>query len=471
MPLTTIFENRRLVERTRRVRQNPLLAYGTAIFTVAAATLLRQLIGGQAIEGLPFITYYPAIVIVALLGGFWPGVLAILLSAVAAWYLFLPPAFSLELTKPELVSLLLFILTAGINVIIVALLNAAVERIMAQEQNTRVLIESAPNGIVVVDSQGKIRLVNAGTEKLFGYGRSELVGRNVELLVPEPSSGTHRKEREDFQEKPEARAMGVGRDLSGRRKDGSEFPVEVGLNPVSRNGQSAVLATVIDITERKRAQESQKLVVRELQHRTKNLFAVFQAIAARTVDESKTPAETKFVLNGRIQALARAYEMLADAAWEGASLDALLVRQCAAFSSRVSVSGCEIFVSPSATQQFALIVHELATNALKYGALSDPNGRVSIEGRIERLHGGGTFSFSWTETGGPPVAKPTRTGFGSVILLDSAKQFADRVTLDYARQGVRYELQIQLDAIGASYKQQAGASVSDFRAASLPNKS
>ena len=136
MPLTTIFENRRLVERTRRVRQNPLLAYGTAIFTVAAATLLRQLIGGQAIEGLPFITYYPAIVIVALLGGFWPGILAILLSAVAAWYLFLPPAFSLELTKPELVSLLLFILTAGINVIIVALLNAAVERIMAQEQNT-----------------------------------------------------------------------------------------------------------------------------------------------------------------------------------------------------------------------------------------------------------------------------------------------------------------------------------------------
>jgi len=136
----------------------------------------------------------------------------------------------------------------------------------------------------------------------------------------------------------------------------------------------------------------------------------------------------------------------------------------------VSASAGEIFVSPSATQQFALIVHELATNALKYGALSDPNGRVSIEGRIERLHGGGTFSFSWTETGGPPVTKPTRTGFGSVILLDSAKQFADRVTLDYARQGVRYELQIQLDAIGASYKQQAGASVSDFRAASLPNK-
>jgi PAS domain S-box-containing protein len=471
MPLATAFENHRFVERASRVRQNPLLAYGAAVLAVVVATLLRQLIGGQAMEGLPFITYYPAIVIAALLGGFWAGVLATLLSAAAAWYLFIPPAFSLELTKPELVALSLFFVTAGINVIVVALLNAVVERIMAQQQSMRVLIESAPNGIVVVDDQGTIRLVNAGTEKLFGYGRGELVGRNVELLVPEPRAATHRKARDVFQVKPEGRAMGVGRDLSGRRKDGSEFPVEVGLNPVSRNGQSAVLATVIDITERKRAQESQKLIVRELQHRTRNLFAVFQAIASRTVDESKTPAETKFVLNGRLQALARAYDMLADASWEGASLDALLGRQFAAFSNRVSVSGCDIMVSPSATQQFALIVHELATNALKYGALSDPYGRVSVEGRIERLDGGGIFSFSWTETGGPPVAKPTRTGFGSIILLDSAKQFADRVTLDYARQGVRYELQIQLDAIGASHQQQAGASVSDFRAASLPNKS
>src|SRR5207247_2166159 len=108
---------------------------------------------------------------------------------------------------------------------VVALLNAQVERVMAQEENLRVLFESAPNGIIVVDEQGRIKLVNAGIEKLFGYKRLELLGRNVEVLVPDRRADAHRPERETYLRKPEARPMGVGRDLSGKRKDGSEFPV------------------------------------------------------------------------------------------------------------------------------------------------------------------------------------------------------------------------------------------------------
>ena len=207
---------------------------------------------------------------------------------------------------------------------------------------------------------------------------------------------------------------------------------------------------MIDISARKQALDSQQLIIRELQHRTQNLFAVFQAIAGRSLDEAKTPAQAKFVLNGRIQALAQAYSMLAEAAWEGASLAAILDRQVAGFSSRLDISGCDIIISPSTAHQFALITHELATNALKYGALSTSDGRVSIEGKIERLNGAGTFSFAWTETGGPPVTVPTRKGFGSVILLDSAKWFADSVVLDYAPLGLCYELQLQLSAIEPS---------------------
>jgi two-component sensor histidine kinase len=104
-------------------------------------------------------------------------------------------------------------------------------------------------------------------------------------------------------------------------------------------------------------------------------------------------------LNGRIRALAKAYSMLADAAWEGVSLATMLDRQFAGFSSRLNVAGCDIFMSPSAAQQFALVVHELATNALKYGALSTPAGSVLIEGKIDRANGG-MFSFSWDEIGG-----------------------------------------------------------------------
>src|SRR6266511_2139179 len=464
VPFSTAFEDHPLVECALRVRRNPSAAYGSAVAAVALATLVRWIVGGQVVEGLPFITYYPAIIIATLAGGFWPGILATVLSSATALYLFLPPLFSPDLIQREAVSLLLFIFLAGINVTIVALLNAAVEHIIAQVQNMRVLIESAPNGIVVVDKRGTIKLVNASTEKLFGYNRLELLGRNVEVLVPDQQVDT--RLRDSFQEHPKAPATNSERDLNGRRKDGSEFAVEIGLNPVSRNENNAVLATVVDISERNRAEDGQKLIIREFQHRTGNLFAVFQAIAVRSVDEGKTAAEIKYVLSGRIQALARAYAMLADTAWGGASLAAILDRQFAGFSKRVNVGGCDIVVIPSAAQQFALIVHELATNALKYGALSTPNGRVSIEGKIDRLNGGGTFSFAWRETGGPPVTVPTRKGFGSVILLDSAKHFGQSVTLDYAPQGLSYDLQFQLSAIEASMKHEGRATVSELHAGS-----
>ncbi len=452
MPFSDALQTRPIVERVHRVRQNAIAAYGLAFALVALATLIRWLVGEYVGARIPFITFYPAIIIATLVGGLWPGVVATIFSSLAAWYLFLTPVYSWTFEERELIQLFLFIFICGINVTFVALLNALVDRVMAQAKNMRVVFESAPNGIILVDEQGRIKLVNASIEKLFGYKGPELLGRNVEVLVPDRQVDAHRSEREAFLRKPEARPMGIGRDLSGQRKDGSEFPIEIGLNPISHNGN--VLATVIDISERKRVQEnareSQRLVIEELQHRTKNLFAVFQAIASRAIDEGKTAAEIKYVLNGRLQALGRAYEMLAEAAWEGISLAQILDRQFGGFSERLKVSGCDIVVNPSAAHQFAMIVHELATNALKYGSLSASRGDVLVEGKIERLNGGGVFLFSWKERGGPPVPSPTRKGFGSVILLDSARQFSQSVTMNYAPAGLTYDLVISLSALEAS---------------------
>ena len=465
MPFSNALENYRPIERLLRLHRNPIAAYGIAVAAVAVATLVRWVIGGQ-IDAVPFITYFPAIVIATLVGGFWPGMLATALSSLIAWYFFLPLPVSLGLAQREIALLLVFIFVAGINVSIVALLNVAVERVMAQEQNVHVLIESAPNGIVVVDQQGTIKLVNASTEKLFGYKRDELLGKSVEILVPKPQAAAHRVLRQSFVEKPTARAMGAGRDLSGRRKDGSEFPVEIGLNPISRNGRTGVLATVIDISARRRAEDSQQLTIRELQHRTQNLFAVVQSVVNNSLVKGRTIAEAKYVLSGRLQALARAYAMLANATWEGAPLDEILDRQFAGFSKCVNVSGCDIVVSPSAAQQFSMIIHELATNALKHGALSVPEGRVSIEGKMDRLNGTALFSFLWKESGGPPVALPTQKGFGSVILLDAAKQFAQSVVMDYAPQGLSYELLLPLSTLETSKKHEDMAP-SDIRTASV----
>jgi PAS domain S-box-containing protein len=409
---------------------------------VALATLARWLIG-EVIEGAPFITFFPAVVVAALVGGFWPGILATVLSSIIAWFMFLPPTPGWLIGGREIISLSLFVFVAGINVVIVALLNAAVERVLAQEQNTRVLIESAPYGIIVVDERGTITLANEATEQLFGYARDELVGQSIDVLVPPDHLDAHRAARKQYLLRPEKRTF---RDLSARRKDGSEFPVDIGLDPISRNGRTGVLATVIDISARKQVQQHQQLIIRELQHRTNNLFAVIQAIIGRTVQESTSAAELKDALNGRIQALARAYATLTDT-MPGAPLAQILDRELAGFGRRVSISGCDILVSPWAAQQFALIIHELATNAIKYGALSNATGQVSVEGARERRDGGGVFAFRWTETAGPPVSPPTRKGFGSVILLDSARQFAHSVSLDYAPHGLHYSLQVRFDAI------------------------
>jgi two-component sensor histidine kinase len=240
--------------------------------------------------------------------------------------------------------------------------------------------------------------------------------------------------------------MGVGRDLSGRRKDGSEFPVEIGLNSVGQDGRPAVLATVMDITARKQTQEHQRLIIGELEHRTRNLFAVVQAVITNSLKDVRTVAEASYILGGRVKALSQAYSILEDTAWKGAPLAQIIAGQSILDTKRVTVDGCEIAITPRAAQQFAMIIHELATNALKYGALSSPDGRVSISCKTERYNGGGSFVFLWKETGGPRVSPPTRRGFGSVILLEAAEQFGN-VTVNYPPEGLIYQLQLDLKAI------------------------
>jgi PAS domain S-box-containing protein len=432
------------VERLLRVRQYPLAAYGLALLMVALAVLLRGIVSSDA-GGQAFITFYPAIIVVALVGGLWPGIFATLLSTIAAWYLVIPHFF-VHPGQRELGEFLLFAFISGVDVAIAVIVSGVVERLVIQQRNIRLLLESAPNGFVLVDERGTIKLVNTSAEKLFGYSRKELVGKNVEALVPERHIPEHQKERTSYQAKPEVRLMGLGRDLSGRRKDGSEFPVEIGLNPVGEQGRPAVLATVVDISARKQAEEHQQLIIGELQHRTRNLFAVMQALIRSSLRDAKTIAEAGYILNGRVGALSQAYALLAEGAWEGAPLVKILSAQPILDSKRVTVEGCEITLAPRAAQQFAMIVHELATNALKYGALSSPHGHVSISGKIDRYDGSGTFVFSWKETAGPRVSPPTRRGFGSVVLLEAAEQFG-AVTMNYLSEGLTYQLQLDLKAI------------------------
>ena len=433
----------------RSLRGHKPLAYAIAVGCVGLAVLVRLAIGEDMLPGVPFVTFYPAIIFTALLGGFGPGLLAILLSSAAAWYFFLPPTYSWALGEQAVAALVVFIIINLINVGLIMLLNRAIERLIAREQEVSTLIETAPNGIIVVDDEGKLRLVNAMAEKLFGYTRLELIGKGVEILIPDRLVDGHKLLRQTYMTAPEMRAMGIGRDLNARRKDVSEFAIEIGLNPINQDGEHVVLATVVDISERKNAADRQRLIVNEMQHRTQNLFTVIHTLASRSLDERWTLADAKTLLLSRIQALARAHAMLADAAWEGTPLDQIVRRTLDAFTDRVTVTGCEIIVTPSAAQYFALILHELATNATKYGALSVPTGRITIQGHINGKSAEDEFSFLWQERGGPTAATPIRRGFGSAVLIEAAKGFGKRAALEYPPSGVRYELVIPLSTIQA----------------------
>ena len=142
-----------------------------------------------------------------------------------------------------------------------------------EEERFRLVVEAAPNGIVVVNEAGEITLVNAQTEKAFGYTRAELVGQPIEVLVPERYRAAHPAQRRGFLADPKTRAMGAGRDLFGRRKDGSEFPLEIGLSPITAREGLVVLAAVVDVTGRKRAEAALREAHDELERRVRERTA------------------------------------------------------------------------------------------------------------------------------------------------------------------------------------------------------
>lgn len=141
----------------------------------------------------------------------------------------------------------------------------------ASEENLRLVIEASPSGMIMVDSEGRIVLVNSQIEKQFGYARAELLGLPIEILVPEAARARHHHDRSTYIQSPVTRSMGTGRELFGLRKDGSQIPVEIGLNPLESEGRTFILASVIDITQRKDTEELLKEKILELQRSNEDL--------------------------------------------------------------------------------------------------------------------------------------------------------------------------------------------------------
>jgi PAS domain S-box-containing protein len=254
-----------------------LFRYGLAIAAVGAALLLRGSLDRFLAEGLAFTIFAPAILIVSLVAGTGPGVLATILSALAGDYYFVMPRQTLKLTEVnDLVMMFTFVLI-GLSIVWLSHKRNRAERarveaveraqhasIQARSATLfRSVLESAPDAVVTVDQAGRIIVVNSQTEGLFGYGRDEMLGQQVETLLPDDLRGRHGHHREGYAVDPRTRPMGAGLDLWGRRKDGSRFPAEISLSPLHTEEGLLVTAVVRDVTEKRRAQEERARLIRE----------------------------------------------------------------------------------------------------------------------------------------------------------------------------------------------------------------
>ena len=204
-----------------------------------------------------------------------------------------------------------------------------------------------------------------------------------------------------------------------------------------------VSGVTIDITERKQAEEKQLLLAREVDHRARNALAVVQSIVRLTKARSQE-AYAKAV-EGRIQALAQAHTLLSESRWQGTDVERLLTEELAPYRSadnpRVQIEGPMVFLSPEKSQNFALVLHELATNSVKHGALSAAEGALIVRWSVN----GDTLMLSWEESGGPPVRPPRSQGFGTKIMNASIKrQIGGNVAWDWRPSGLHCTLHIPL---------------------------
>jgi PAS domain S-box-containing protein len=191
-----------------------------------------------------------------------------------------------------------------------------------------------------------------------------------------------------------------------------------------------------EIEERERAQQRQTLLIHELNHRVKNILAMVQAIALQTLSTSASPEASRKALEQRLVALASAHDVLTRESWDGAELADIITGVMAAYEARVRPKGPKVRLEPKAAVSLAMTLHELATNAVKYGALSRDQGWVGLDWKATPAAAGLDLRITWTEHGGPPVEPPTRTGFGTRLITRSLSAEQGSAELVYAPEGL-----------------------------------
>jgi two-component sensor histidine kinase len=221
-------------------------------------------------------------------------------------------------------------------------------------------------------------------------------------------------------------------------KDGTPLNISLTVSPIKDASGKVVGASKIarDITERTRASAQIRLLAREAQHRTRNILATVQATIHLT--QAEDAADFKTAIEGRIRALSNVNNLFVETRWQGAELPTLVAQELEPYrrgdGTRIGIDGPKLMLEPNVAQTMAIVLHELATNAAKYGPLSlDGGGRVVVTWSSSE---DGRLVLSWTESGGPPVREPTRKGFGTRVMARMVEQLKGQMSFDWRPEGV-----------------------------------
>lgn len=299
------------------------------------------------------------------------------------------------------------------------------------------------DSVICTDEDGCILLFNRGAEQSFGYSAAEVLGQNVDMLLPQRFRAAHAGQVRGFvlRDGEIGRLMGDQREVWGRRKNGEEFPAEATVSRHSADGRTILTVVHRDVTERKELEKQREAIADELDHRVRNVLSVVSSLVSLSAKSAISVSELKTSLQARLSAMAATQTVLRQGTWQGIGLSDLLLAELAHYRSpdgaNVIIEGDPVALNPRAVQPLALAVHELATNSAKYGALSNPQGRVIVKfedlsERDERL-----LVIEWRETGGPPVTPPVRQGFGTRFIEQVIKRtFQAEVCVDYRPEGL-----------------------------------
>lgn len=282
------------------------------------------------------------------------------------------------------------------------------------------LYESAPIGLAYFNREHEYLRINEQLARVNGWPAADHIGHSVREVLPAHAEPLEQVIDEVF---------ATGEPISNVELIAASPAAPdlirhwlLGFYPVRNDDGEveSVGAWVLEVSERKKAEERETLLAREVDHRAKNLLAVVQSVVQLT--RAKSASEFKDAITGRIQALARAHSLLADARWDGAQLGKLVSEELAPYrdeaAGRIRVDGPELLLRPSAAQSLAMVLHELATNAAKYGALSESRGRLDVHWSRQDEE----IKLVWTETDGPAAIEPQTSGFGSKIMQASIER-------------------------------------------------